>query len=1460
MQQTINSIWWQWGLGAWLIWVGTADAQITETTAAVGLSGAAVLAPGAEILLLSIGLTGTGVETLDSLTVTLADLSAATGIDTSDIDSLKLYVSTDATLSSATDVLLAALTGASLTFGSATTLAPASGHAPPNGSERFYLVAVRLDSTVGDGRAFKIGFAAGGASTSQGGIGTAVVASDADKITIAVTATQLVFAQAPADAGTADANDEVVSGKDFSTQPIVEAQDVSGNVDVDFSEDLTITVTAGAGTLGGVASRTLTSGRADFVGNGLSYRATVDGEAFTLTADDATGGTDLTAGSTVGLSADVVASKLIFTRQPTLLLDPGANFAVDSVQVSAQDANGLVDADYGARIRVQAVRAENTNSAVGGLTAAPGDSVVAANGVATWTELKLPVADLIKLKATSGSLSSALSATVALPGVLTVGLADSLLADNALAGLAGVGGDRLVFTVLALHALGERMPLKTLKVKPTFTGMESGELRDLDLILDENADGLVGTTERSVLAAAVNSAGSGVELTLTAVDTLPADTTRHYLLVANISHPVRSIDALRIDLTDIAVGNGLATGVSPSVPVRSVVGRTHMVTGEVSIVSVDLETPRVGQSGKVTIVFDTVSDLAVGDEVVIEFPPAFDLAAIVVDQATTTPSGVDPSIGDDSSGLTAVVSLAAAETRGRYQIVLGGVKNPSSDQGAAPISVHTRLADNTIVDAIDPTQPGIVLQGSGRIALSAIELANGSVGQVGRMTLTFTTFTELGVGDEFKLVFASGFDVSEASVDAATKTLSSSDPLVDTTLSTDQELVIDLQASEAAGEVVLVLEGIAFPATAVQGVTVELRSRQDDGLDLDLPDLDPAVFAVAGRLQLAAGTSLDNALEGLAGVGGNRLVVAAFNLEATGEAVSVREVELLPHLVGVNSGEIFAFDLIYDADADGLVDADEPTVTVGPVDYGGAGVSLRVLLQDQVVPAGASRSYLVVADIGDGIDANDQIQVDVTDVVVADGPLSGVAPVITGGAVIGMAHRATGDVDLKLVILENGQTGGSGTVELAFATVSALAAGDRLVLEFPSGFDLSLASIDTGSNTPSGMLPVKVVGRSTRQMLVFALAADEEAGEFAIRLQDVINPARAASGLSVLIRTERADGTVVDGPDPDPLPFAIVKTALPLACKADFDADGRVYFSDLFRFGDAFGATGSSVYDLDGDGEVSFSDFFALTEVFGQRCNAADVDPVDGTVLELELMAELPGGKTMAFALVRAGAFTQGSPAEEQGRGKDEGPQRSVEISQPFYLGQFEVTQGQWRAVMGTALWQGLPAATDSTGHPAVYISWNDALAFVQALNAAAGDSLYRLPTEAEWEYAARAGTVTRWSFGDAELDLADYAWTRRVPAVVSELVTHPVGGKRPNPWTFYDMHGSTAEWVGDYYGAYDAAAARDPQGPSSGSARVLRGGGLTLSAAETRSAARFSFAADVRLSTFGFRIVRRIK
>ena len=239
----------------------------------------------------------------------------------------------------------------------------------------------------------------------------------------------------------------------------------------------------------------------------------------------------------------------------------------------------------------------------------------------------------------------------------------------------------------------------------------------------------------------------------------------------------------------------------------------------------------------------------------------------------------------------------------------------------------------------------------------------------------------------------------------------------------------------------------------------------------------------------------------------------------------------------------------------------------------------------------------------------------------------------------------------------------------------------------------------------------------------------------------------------------------------------------------------------------------------------------------------------------------LPGGASLEMVWIPAGAFTMGSPWSEDGRGTDEGPVHEVTISKGFYLGKYEVTQGQWEAVMGTTPWRGEDYVRSGSDYPAVYVSWEDTQAFIGRLNSAAGSEVYRLPTEAEWEYACRAGTTTRWSFGDDESQLTYYAWYDKNKN--SELDTaHRVGTKRANPWGLYDMHGNVWEWVRDwYYDNYYRSSLVDPLGPSIGSDRVVRGVAydyLQSEARLVRSAARDGRSPVFSFYHIGFRLLRR--
>jgi formylglycine-generating enzyme required for sulfatase activity len=221
-----------------------------------------------------------------------------------------------------------------------------------------------------------------------------------------------------------------------------------------------------------------------------------------------------------------------------------------------------------------------------------------------------------------------------------------------------------------------------------------------------------------------------------------------------------------------------------------------------------------------------------------------------------------------------------------------------------------------------------------------------------------------------------------------------------------------------------------------------------------------------------------------------------------------------------------------------------------------------------------------------------------------------------------------------------------------------------------------------------------------------------------------------------------------------------------------------------------------------------------------------------------------------------------GSPDSDDMAFDIEKPQHEVTISQGFYLGKYELMQGQWQSVMDTRPWAGRNYVQENSSHPAVYISWDDVQELISRLNEAEGDSVYRLPTEAEWEYACRAGTTTRWSFGDDESLLGEYAWYWDNAMNVGEQYAHAAGLKLPNPWGLYDMHGNLYEWCLDWYGEdyYSVSPSIDPGGPASSLplvARVARGGSFYDTAGYARSAYRYYDAPTVLRYHTGARLVR---
>ncbi len=238
-----------------------------------------------------------------------------------------------------------------------------------------------------------------------------------------------------------------------------------------------------------------------------------------------------------------------------------------------------------------------------------------------------------------------------------------------------------------------------------------------------------------------------------------------------------------------------------------------------------------------------------------------------------------------------------------------------------------------------------------------------------------------------------------------------------------------------------------------------------------------------------------------------------------------------------------------------------------------------------------------------------------------------------------------------------------------------------------------------------------------------------------------------------------------------------------------------------------------------------------------------------------ELQVDLGGGVKLEMVLIPAGELLMGSPDSDNNAGRDEKPQHRVRITKPFYLGKYPVTEEQWGAVMGNN-----PNSVKNAKNPAENVTWDECQQFVKKLNAKSGTGggRFQVPSEAQWEFACRAGSTTHYCFGDDASKLGEYAWRY---AVLSgeKPETHPVGQKKPNAWGLYDMHGNVWEWCADWYdaGYYAKSPVDDPRGPATVSNRVVRGGFWAIDASLCRSASRGSRAPERRNFLLGFRVCR---
>jgi len=253
----------------------------------------------------------------------------------------------------------------------------------------------------------------------------------------------------------------------------------------------------------------------------------------------------------------------------------------------------------------------------------------------------------------------------------------------------------------------------------------------------------------------------------------------------------------------------------------------------------------------------------------------------------------------------------------------------------------------------------------------------------------------------------------------------------------------------------------------------------------------------------------------------------------------------------------------------------------------------------------------------------------------------------------------------------------------------------------------------------------------------------------------------------------------------------------------------------------------------------------------------SDESPLEKEIIVVHLPGLPEDAKKMEMILIKPGSLTMGSPKGEVESSVNDWPLHEVTITRPFYIGKYEVTQAQWESVMrnNPSYFRGKP------NNPVEKVRWRTCQRFIKKLNSL-GQGTFRLPTEAEWEYACRAGTKTRFSFGDSLENADRYMWWE---GNNDPKGTKEVGLKLPNPWGLFDMHGNVQEWCEDRWQLpYERTLQIDPKGSSSGSSffflwtnRVFRGGSFESRAQNCRSSYRFREQSIDFHYSLGLRLVR---
>jgi len=676
-------------------------------------------------------------------------------------------------------------------------------------------------------------------------------------------------------------------------------------------------------------------------------------------------------------------------------------------------------------------------------------------------------------------------------GKVTLSTATTPVDSNTLAFIDGTGGNKKVMTAFKLKAEGENFKIDQLNVVPFFTGMETADIYDIDLYLDNGAgggtaaNGKIDGAESSVTMAKADDSGSGNAVTLTLNNhTLPVGA-YNYVLVASFTGGVAANDEIRFDVADssaIVSSAGSVTGSFAEVFGDTVSGYTHRVGGAVNVNEVTLEKTGFGKTGYVSITVSTKTDLDnPGDEIVLIFPSGFDLSNAGVNAATTTQSGTDPSVNAiETYGDTIVLDVGAPEPAGMHTIVLSGVKNPSVIQNDINLNVSTRLDNNNPVDKIDES---------------------------------------------------------------------------------------------------------------------------------------PAMFDVTGIITLGEGDSVItiNNLGSLAEIGGTNVPLTTFKLTTAQEGFTLDSIKIKPVFYGMTPGELYDLNVYLDngagggTAANGEIDGTEAPITQSAMNDNGSENTVTFRIPSHTISSG-SNNYIICASFQNTVNVDDSIYVmiDSSMIYASAGTVTDGQSYVAGDSVKGLTHVVDTRFNVNSITPTSPGFGDTTSMIIKLRTSIPLpAAGDEIVIIFPDTLDISDISLNSSTTTPGGTLPSVDTIKSSGQQIVLNVAAPEPQGTYNLIFNDIVNPDTIVKNLTCSIFTRKDDGTVLAAEDETPAAFSIV---------------GKVYLSEapapvLQNKLEAIAKTGGkkiplTAFSLETAGEGAVIDTIWVTPVFNpfQSRNVSNID------------------------------------------------------------------------------------------------------------------------------------------------------------------------------------------------------------------------------------------------------------